>query len=668
MPGGADGADPGKPKLKTYAQLSKSLQAYKKQYGNWLKRYASIVERYRYEMKDDSSADNNSATGARLNVLYANTSILQGATYNHIPAPLVMRRFADKDPVGRVGCDVLQRCVKESMEESGFDDTTKAGRDDWLLGGRGTNWIRYEAEFGDEEDDGDGGTYSPVVAEKVEVDYVAPEDYAHAPARIWRDVTWAARRLYMTKKGYTNFFGKEKADKATFTPRRTGPGDLSKNYSNSDTISDGVNEDKQSGVPRAEVWELWDRDSQRVYFFTTEKGDDGMIDTRPIPYKLHGFFPCARPLYGIMTNNTLVPVPDYMQYQDQALEIDDATTRMGMLLKAIKVACLYDSSLGSEVKALFEGSDLEAIPVDDFMTKYVTDGVGNISGHMAFTPINMFVEAYLRIREGRTQLLEDIDMVTGISDVVRGQTDATETLGTQQMKGGYFNQRLAERQKQVARYARDTVNIMAEIICQKFSAETMLEMSGAQFMDPASQANLGPALAMLKDANARTFRVDIETNSTVAIEEAEDKQQRLEFLTTIGGFLEKAVQLGNEQPLLVPVLKESIMFAVRAFKVGRQLEGEIEETLEKIVLVAQKAAAAQEQSAGQPPPDPEMMKANAQIAASNAKTQAQIQASNAKTQADIANDQMRTQAEVQAKAVQAQTTARERMMDAMMHA
>lgn len=612
------------------------------------------MQRYRRETQE-TETEIADQSNPKFNVLYANISILQGAVYNHIPSPLVMRRFADKDPVGRTACDILQRALKESLEECGIDDTLRSTRDDYLLAARGTCWVRYEAAFGEEEDDGNGSMYSPVTSEQLQVEYVAPEDFAHTAARRWRDVGGVGRRLYLTKKMAGTALGDEVAETLSYSERATGV--------------DNIKEDRQqssgkgnlSSVKRAMVWEWWDRETNKIYFFTTEplvkegktdaKGEGGVVLTRDIPYKLHGFFPCPKPLYGLTTNNTLVPVPDYIQYQDQALQVDLATSRMGLMLNAIKVACLYDAALGLEVRQLFEGADLEAIPVNDFAAKYAQNA-GGLQSHIAFTPLEQFITAYTNISNGREQLLKDINLLTGIGDIMNAATDPNETLGAQKMKSGYFNQRLTDRQNAMALFARNTIAIMAEIICQQFGDETLAEISGVKFMDSASQMNVQPALQLLHNADERTFRIEIETNSTVAMDEADDKKQRLEFLTAIGSYLEKAISLGAQQPLLAPVLKESIMFAVRGFKIGRQLEGEFEEALDRMVQEANKAV--QAKASGQTPPSPDMMKAQAEIQSEQAKTQAHVQATQIRAQSDVQVQQTKLQSELTLHQIEAQ--------------
>ena len=37
-----------------------------------------------------------------------------------------------------------------------------------------------------------------------------------------------------------------------------------------------------------------------------------VLDSREDPLKLTGFFPCPKPLYATITNDNLIPIPDYV--------------------------------------------------------------------------------------------------------------------------------------------------------------------------------------------------------------------------------------------------------------------------------------------------------------------------------------------------------------------
>ena len=102
---------------------------------------------------------------------------------------------------------------------------------------------------------------------------------------------------------------------------------------------------------RACVYEIWDKEEEEALWLS--KSQKELLDRKPDPLNLADFFPCPKPLYATMTNESLIPVPDYTLYQDQANELDICADRIDGLLKALQVRGVYDASLGVEIARLF---------------------------------------------------------------------------------------------------------------------------------------------------------------------------------------------------------------------------------------------------------------------------------------------------------------------------
>jgi hypothetical protein len=102
-------------------------------------------------------------------------------------------------------------------------------------------------------------------------------------------------------------------------------------------------------------------------------------------------------------------------------------------------------------------------------------------------------------------------------------------------------------------------------------------------------------------------------------DEQQEKQDRMQFLAAVGGFFQSAVPLVQSQPELAPMAIEMLKFGVTAFKAGKQLEGIIDETADKLRQQAKQAE-------GQPkPPSPEMQKMQMTMQLEQAKMQADQQ-------------------------------------------
>lgn len=147
------------------------------------------------------------------------------------------------------------------------------------------------------------------------------------------------------------------------------------------------------------------------------------------------------------------------------------------------------------------------------------------------------------------------------------------------------------------------------------------------------------AIDLLRQDKLRGFRIDIETDSTINDSAKEEKMERVEFMTSLSGFVEKAMQAAQSYPDMIPLLGKSILFTVRGFRVGRDLESTIEEFIDKAQADAKKAASMPK------PPSPEQIKAQADIAMSQANLQ--------EAQLKMQGDRERAQAEVQAQQVEA---------------
>ncbi len=93
-------------------------------------------------------------------------------------------------------------------------------------------------------------------------------------------------------------------------------------------------------------------------------------------------------------------------------------------------------------------------------------------------PIKEVAEVLTQLIEARKVVMEDLDLITGISDVMRGTSDARETMGGQRLKANAAGTRIEDMRKEVGRFATDIANIMAEVICKNFQPKTLIEASG----------------------------------------------------------------------------------------------------------------------------------------------------------------------------------------------
>jgi hypothetical protein len=463
----------------------------------WVKRGRGIEKRYRDE-RDIAQEEGQ----RKFNTFWANTQIMFPAIYGKCPVPVAERRFKDKDPVGRAAASIIERALRNDMEFDDFHESVGRAVLDYLLVGRGIVWVRYEPEDGegpslpidgqqdiqdeggdiqsedeDAEEDEIEATGYELIKESCPVDYIHWEDCYCFPskARIWREVRSVAKRVYMSRDELVDRFGSKKG-KAVPLQRDDRERRLSAEGS---PIEDQLDD-------KAHVFEIWDKDTLKVYWLAD--GYDDLLDEQADPLELDGFFPVPRPLSANWTNSTIIPIPDYTQSQDQYRQLDELTQRMSQLAKAVKVAGIYAGHRDELVRLLDENVENELIPVDNWNKVASERG---IEGLISFLPIQTTVESLQTLTEVRKIVLEDLDRVTGMTDVMRGvTTDARETLGKGRLNNSNGKTRLKERQDEIARFCRDVVRIKGEIMSKHFSIKSLIEMSGILYEEGIGVSDL----------------------------------------------------------------------------------------------------------------------------------------------------------------------------------
>src|SRR5574343_326486 len=437
-----------------------------------------------------------------INAFFTNVGIMEASLYDQAPEASVSRRFLDmNDDVGRVAGNILERCINQDMDEADcdFDAVMRHAVFDRLVPGLGAAWLRLENEFQEIEGQLDPETQEPlkkIANQEVAIDWVFYEDFIFSPCRVWEERRWVARKVYMTRDQLTKRWGEEKGKQVPLTTQSS----VQKNLPNGNTPSNIV-------LQRGCVYEIWDRETRKVIWFA--KGMDDILEERADFLKLRDgrFEPCPKPLFANLTTSNCLPKPDFAMIQDQYNELDEVNNRISLLIIACKVTGVYDQSADGVQRMLTEGYDNTLIPVDNWA---MFAEKGGIKGTVDFLPLEMIVTALNQLQAHRQALVMQIDQLTGISDVVRGTTKASETLGAQELKAKYASVRIQRLQQDVTRFAEEILTIKGDIITQHFEPEQIVKMANVASMAPEDQQLLAPALQLLKGTEEDLYwRVDI---------------------------------------------------------------------------------------------------------------------------------------------------------------
>jgi hypothetical protein len=575
-----------------------------------------------YQSKDGSR-------NREFNIFHANIETIVPALYNSTPIPDVRRRFADKDPVGKVVSDIIERALSYEVDTYDFDGMMHAAIKDSEIADRGVARARFLPTF---SEDGESLVYAEVACE-----HVLWRDFRRGPGRFWGEVPWIAFRHYLSKDEIAKLID--------------GSGinieDIPLNYSSDGSTEKKEKDPKADVFKRGMVWEIWDKDSKNVLFICQDY-HERVLKTEEDPLQLTKFFPIPKPLQAIEQTGCLVPVTPLRIYESLVDELNIITRRITKLVKTLKPRGLYGGNV-LDIKAAAEADDGELAPATDAMAFLQN---GGLEKAISWFPMEPTTKAVQVLYEQREAIKQTIYEVTGIADILRGSTDANETLGAQQLKAQWGSLRIQRRQSEVARFARDLFEIKAEIIATKFDWPLLAKMTGIELptmqqkqtvqalMQQVQQAQqmgqqLPPqilaqgeqaqkmmstpsqeeVMQLLQDDVSRNYRIDIESDSTIRNDLSRNQQ-------TMNLFLQGTAQFGQAMgPIIMadasmkPVVMEIYGAFARQFKLGRQAEDAIESATE----------AAQKSADQPPPPDPQIELEREKMAMEKEKMGAELQ-------------------------------------------
>ncbi len=437
--------------------------------------FRKIAKRIEERYRDEEQLTTKRKT-RRFNILWSNTEILKAALYAQDPKQIIERRYRDDDPVGRTAAQVLDRAIGFHIDQTGFRDTMKAAVLDAVLIGRGVARVRYMPEYGPPVMDPMTGQPAvdemdkpvpSVVYEEATPEYVHWEDFITSATKSWEHVRWVAFRARMTRDQLRERFGKDIANQVNLEDFHDDKGEKANK------------EDKHQIFKRASIYEIWNKPNKTVYFFAKTAKQSRILETAPDPLRLNGFFPCPKPLTFCGTNSDIIPRAEYEMYKDQAEEIDTLTHRINLLIKAVRVAGIYNSA-NKELVGFLEAVDNSMTGIDNWQA---FQEKGGFKGAVDFLPLEPMVNSIQVLAEARERIKQELYEVTGIGDIIRGASDPDETATAQRIKGRFAGLRLQDKQDRVAIFARDLLEIMTEVIAEHFQVETLKLMTGLQLPD-----------------------------------------------------------------------------------------------------------------------------------------------------------------------------------------
>jgi hypothetical protein len=574
----------------------------------WLREIADARKREKNFRKDGRRFvkifEGQEVDKTQYNILFSNTDTLAPALYNTTPRPVVQRRFKDEDPLAKEAAKVTNRVLEFSIdngeqEYSPFDDTMRAATLEALVPGRGLTRFKYDPKI----------TKGPDGQEKLEYEQVCGEEvpwdrFLHGYGKKWPQVPWGGIEHHMNREELIENFGTEIGSKIPVDEAEVEVDDEGARADNTNGEAEGAK--------LACVYEIWSKTHKKV-FFICQAWPQEPLKVLDDPLKLTGFFPWPRPMGFLQKISTLTPVALYKMYEKQAEELNICTTRINRLLKACRVHGAYDNTVEG-LSEILKSEDNDMVPISN-VAAMVAQGI-TLDKSIWMFPLDKVIIVLQQLYLARQQIKSVIFEITGIADIMRGSSQASETLGAQEIKNQWGTLRLKRMQKEVMRYVRDSLRIVAEISLTKLSIPTLKAMTGLPYPTAAEKAQAqqimqaqqqqaqmmaqqaqmsgqqppqtpppDPKLlavlssptweditGLLKNDLSRCYKIDIETNSTVDAEATEDKQNISELLNAMAQFLNGVAPLVENGTLPFEAAQSMLLAIVRRFRFGDDVE------------------------------------------------------------------------------------------------
>lgn len=584
-------------------EIQKAIQG-EKEYVDEAERVIKIFKSKNYSI---NGAQTTQDVKPVFNILYSNIETLKPLVFSRLPNPRIRRRNLEKSNVNKLLSILLERTVKRILEETNAQVPIEQARNDFLVVKRGVCRVLFKqeivevekpVEFTEATDTIDEQVEPEMTAEElgekeIKLEYVSWKNILFSPAEKWEDVIWVAFRHNLTQKELKEKFGVYKGKKIALNEQ-----------ANSEIINDNLQ--PQGLFEKAEVWEIWDKRTNTITFWTSGYQDD-ILNEKEDAYKLKNFFNIPRPL-GVDSgfDDVNQPIPDYKYYEEQAKELDRISNRIMAILPYISMGGGYNSTLTST-------------DADNFLK--AIDNYFPFSAPLDADPQKMIYERDISklasvleiLYTERQQTVSVIQEVSGISDIVRGQTDSQETATAQELKGNFAVSRIQPMQKEIEFFCRDIVRIIVELVAENFDTFELarsaqmkvfdMEALAQQFAQQSQQeqipqeqvgqyvaAKMKPyqqeiksgqatsvnllkeANKILKDDKLRGWAIEVETDSTIKVDQNAERQSVIEFADAVAKVTADFMPAVQQGLISKDAFKAMLSYIMRRFDGSEEVE------------------------------------------------------------------------------------------------
>jgi len=520
-------------------------------------------------------------------IYWSTSKTLESEYYSRNPIGKADRRFGIDDPIANTQSLIIERLA--AYLDDGLMSSMRAAVSDVIHADKATTQLIYKAskyidpETGQERVKNQSITTGPVCFDEI----------LHTPeAKSQDEITEMAYYFCM--------------DYAEAEDRFNPDGSKNLPYKNSKTYERGKDDEDRTDIPGKylEGWECWSKITNKVYFVSENYKED-FLDQKPDPYGLKGLFPSPPFVISSKPRKSMYPTPVFIHLYPTIKTLHELRNRIIDLIPAVERVAIID---GSYPELLALCNDIRRrgyIAVPSLSTLLEKGGIENL---IHYLPVKEFIDSIATASQLEDKFKTDIDEWMGVPDILRGQSDPSETAQAQEIKTSSAHGRFRNVKNDIAELARASIEMKIDLALKVFDDSKIASITGYQYMKPEHKQNFLPALSGLRSDEERIIRLAIETDSTSYVnEQVEIQKAKARAEIVIPGL---GVIANMENMEFATIALEVLLESVAAVGGSKQYEEGIKRSVQKLVEK-------RKEPAPPPPPDPAQLSAQtAQMKAS----------------------------------------------------
>ena len=469
--------------------------------------------------------------------------------YSAQPIADVSPRNEKDDPTMKLVARMIQRGLQYCISHPSFDFNYNRSVDDYLAMALGTIRVKIDSVI-NKTPTGEVNLFNQEQMEEsvgdqtIRWEYCSWERFGWQPCNSWENCNFIYFRHPMTQAEIRKKFGRTvAASKDANLPA-----------------------DQDSWLAQTfDIYEVWDRTARKVLFIA--EGEDMPLQIVDDPLELLDFYPIPMPMMMNLPSSELIPKPDYDFIKHYDSELNRLQERRMSLLEQIKSAGAYDKGL-PELAGMMDLEDGELIAIQNLIGRLAA--AGGKTDFIFWLPIQEKVEALAQLTQQITFVKAQVDSILGIADIVMGTTKASESATAQDIKGRWVGIRLTRKRECVQYTIREMLRIMSQLFGSHITPENLMRMTQMKMTEEM--------MGIFKNDTLMDFMIDIETDSTVAKDEIEERTTQQEMLNGVSQFSQAVMPMVSQNIMPADTASAILRSALRPYaRFDRTLDDSLNE-------------------------------------------------------------------------------------------